>query len=111
MVTFPESSPPFISFRPEWTVNGALLKTPDGRAARLRQSAFTWVAGAWQARVTILPVEASAHLETLEIQVRITADTLRRWSNVGINPFLEACAQLEEFWRVHTRDAGQLTWL
>jgi hypothetical protein len=112
MVIFPESSPAFLSTRPEWTVNGALLKTPDGRAARVSQTAFSWIAGAWQTIVTILPIEATEHLATLHIKVRVTPDTLRRWRDVGINPFLEACAQLEEFWRGRrSREAADLTWL
>lgn len=111
VVIFPESSQAFLSSRPEWTVNGALLKTSDGRAARVTQSTFIWVDGAWEATVTILPIEASQGTRTLELKVRVTPDTLRRWHDVGINPFLEASAQLQEFWRTAKPKAGQLTWL
>jgi hypothetical protein len=112
VVIFPDSSPAFLSSRPEWTVNGALLKTPDGRAARVTQSAFIWVDGAWEATVTILPIEASPDTQTIEVTARVTPDTLRRWHDVAINPFLEACAQLEEFWRTKkSAPAASLTWL
>ena len=111
-VFLPDSSSAFLSSPPAWTVNGALLQTPDGRAARVTQRPFTWVDGAWDTTVTILPVEASTDARTLEVRVRITPDTLRRWSDVGINPFLEACAQLEEYWRTaKSTDFARLTWL
>jgi len=112
LLTFSDSSQAFLSSRPEWTVNGALLKAPDGRAARVTQSSFAWVDGAWEATVTILPVEAPKGTGTVEVQVRVTPDTLRRWNDVGINPFLEACAQLQEYWRTaKTPKAAHLTWL
>jgi hypothetical protein len=107
-----ESRHAFLSSRPQWTVNGALLKTADGRAARLAQTPFVWVAGAWEAMVTILPIEPTGDARSLEIQVCVTTDTLRRWTEIGINPFLEACAQLEEYWRTaRPFDGAQLTWL
>lgn len=107
------STSPFLSSRPEWTVNGALLNVPDGRAARVTQSPFLWVDGAWEALVTILPIEASEGLQTQEVQVRVTPDTLRRWNEVGINPFLEACAQLRDYWCAYSTPARPqlLTWL
>lgn len=93
-------------------MNGALLKTPDGRAARVTQSTFIWVDGAWEATVMILPIEASHGARTLEVKARVTPDTLRRWYDIGINPFLEACAQLQEFWRTAKPvQAASLTWL
>lgn len=112
MVIFPDSSQAFLSSRPEWTLNGALLKTDDGRAARVAQSAFAWAAGAWEATVTILPIEAPQGTRTLEVKARVSPDTLRRWQDVGINPFLEACAQLQEYWRTaRPSKADNLTWL
>jgi hypothetical protein len=112
VVIFPDSSQAFLSSRPEWTVNGALLKTPDGRAARVTQGTFLWVDGAWEATVTILPIEASQGSRTVEVKARVTPDTLRRWNGVGINPFLEACAQLQEFWRTaKSPEPESLTWL
>jgi hypothetical protein len=103
LVTFGEPSHAFLSSRPEWTVNGALLKTADGRAARVTQRPFVWAAGGWEAAVTLLPIEAMGDACSLEVRLRVTTDTLRRWAAIGINPFLEACAQLEEFWRTARR--------
>jgi hypothetical protein len=108
---FPDSSQSFLSSRPEWTVNGALLKTADGKAARLTQSPFVWSDGAWEAIVTILPIEAPQGTRTLEVKARVTPDTLRRWQDVSINPFLEACAQLQEYWRRARATGDSLTWL
>jgi hypothetical protein len=112
VVTLSDSAPAFLSSRPEWTVNGALLKASDGRAARLTQTPFVWIDGAWETTITILPIEATEGTRTREVKVRVTPDTLRRWSDVGINPFLEACAQVQEHWRSPRRaDAAHLTWL
>jgi hypothetical protein len=112
VVIFPDSSQAFVSSRPLWTVNGALLKTSDGRAARVMQTAFLWVDGAWEAIVTILPIEATPRSGSVEVKVRVTPDTLRRWTEVGINPFLEACAQLQELWRTgNPIRVPSLTWL
>jgi hypothetical protein len=30
------------------------------------------------------------------LTLRIASDTVRRWKDIGINPFLEACAQMKE---------------
>jgi hypothetical protein len=112
LMTFGESTHAFLSSRPEWTVNGALLKTPDGRAARVTQSPFVWAAGGWEAAVTVLPIEAMGDACSLDVRMRVTTDTLRRWAAIGINPFLEACAQLEEYWRTaKPLDDTQLTLL
>ena len=68
--------------------------------------------GAWEAQVTIYPIEPTEGMNTLLLRARITSDTLRRWSTVGINPFLEACAQLQEHWRLSEKNKnGTLTWL
>jgi hypothetical protein len=111
VVTFSESQS-FLASRPEWTVNQALLKMTDGAAVRLTQTPFVWVEGAWEADVTLTPIEAADDEESAEVKVRVTPDTLRRWSEVEINPFLEACAQLQEHWR-RTRPGIKetLTWL
>lgn len=113
MVIYPDATPqPFVASRPEWTVNGALLKTAREDAARVIQSPFYWKEGAWEADVTIFPVEAAEGMSTVTLKVRVTPDTLRRWKDVGINPFLEACAQLQEYWRrARPADADTLTWL
>lgn len=113
MRTFGDATDAFLAARPEWTVNGALLKTSGGRAARVTQTPFSWLSGGWESRVTILPVEPVGDAKTIEIKVRVTPDTLRRWAEVGINPYLEACAQLEEYWRTagSESDDAELIWL
>lgn len=89
----------FISSRPEWTLNEVLITTPDEQAARLVQTPFAWTDGAWTAEVSIVPIEATNGTQTLVMNVRVTPDTLRRWKDVGINPFIEARAQVQESWR------------
>jgi hypothetical protein len=112
VVSFSESKQFFLATRPEWTCRGALLKTSDGLAARVEQAPFVWVDGAWEADVTILPVEAAPGMRTITLKARITPDTLRRWADIGINPFIEACAQLQDHWRRAKPDAQDtLTWL
>jgi hypothetical protein len=111
VVTFSESES-FLSSLPEWTVNQALLKLADGSAVRLLQTPFTWLDGAWEAEVTLTPIEAAEGVESAQVTVRVTPTTLRRWSEVGINPFLEACAQLQEYWRTARPGLREtLTWL
>jgi hypothetical protein len=102
----------FLSSRPEWTVNQALLKLADGNAVRLSQTPFVWSEGAWEADVTLTPIEAPPGVESTYVKVRVTPGTLRRWSEVGINPFVEACAQLQEYWRSARPGLQEtLTWL
>ena len=110
-MSFSESQS-FLASRPEWTVNEALLKLPDGNAIRLLQSPFVWVDGAWEADVTMTPIEPPPGVSSTLVKVRVTPSTLRRWSEVGINPFLEACAQLREYWRTAKPGLNEtLTWL
>jgi hypothetical protein len=111
VVTFSESES-FLASRPEWTVNAALLKLEDGSAVRLSQTAFVWNEGAWEADVTLTPIEAPEGVQSAQVKVRVTPNTLRRWSEVEINPFIEACAQLQEHWRRARADIIEtLTWL
>jgi hypothetical protein len=100
-----------LTSRPEWTLDGALLRTEQG-VARLEQGPFLWINGAWEADVSIAPVEPAPDMQTIMLKVRVTPDTLRRWQSVGINPFIEACAQVEEYWRDAATDRIEtLTWL
>jgi hypothetical protein len=109
---FSESKQAFLATRPEWTCRGALLKTADGLAARVEQTPFMWVDGAWEAEVTIMPVEAGPGMQTITLKARITPDTLRRWADMAINPFIEACAQLQDHWRRAKRESQDtVTWL
>jgi hypothetical protein len=102
----------FLASRPEWTVNQALLKLKDGNAVRLSQTPFVWNEGAWEADVTLTPIEAPEGVQSAQVKVRATPDTLRRWAELGINPFLEGCAQLQEHWgRARPDIIETLTWL
>ena len=97
----------FLSLRPEWSLNGALLKRSDDNTARLTQTPFVWMDGAWETHVSIEPIAPSEGLHAVTLRARVKPDTLRRWAQVGINPFLEACAQLQEHWRrahLHARE-------
>ena len=101
-----------MASRPEWTVNQALLKNADGTAVRLLQTPFVWNEGAWEADVTLTPIEAAEGVQSAQVKVRVTPGTLRRWIDVGINPFIEACAQLQEHWRrARPGIVDTLTWL
>jgi hypothetical protein len=112
VVSFPDFSQAFHTSRPEWTCTGALLKTPRGKTGRVDQTPFMWVDAAWESDVTIVPIEPDEGTNTITLRVRVTPDTLRRWGTVGINPFLEACAQLQEYWAYpKPREQNTLTWL
>lgn len=85
---------------------------PDGGAVRLSQTAFVWMEGAWETEVTMTPIEAPEGVQSARVKARVTPDTLRRWNEVGINPFIEACAQLQDHWRRAKPGAIEtLTWL
>lgn len=110
-VICPDSSAAFMGTRPGWTCSGALLQC-EVESARVAQTPFRWVNGAWQAEVTIHPIEPQRGRSSVTLTARVTPDTLRRWASVGINPFLEARAQLQDHWR-RTRVSVEatLTWL
>jgi hypothetical protein len=111
VVTF-SGSESFLASRPSWTLNDALLKLEDQSAVRLSQTPFVWNEGAWEADVMLTPIEAPEGVQSLAVRVRVTPTTLRRWSEVGINPFIEACAQLQEHWRRGRPGVVEtLTWL
>ena len=61
----------------------------------LEQTAFHWVDGIWEADVVIQRI-GRPDLVPHQLTLRIASDTVRRWKDIGINPFLEACAQLKE---------------
>jgi hypothetical protein len=85
----------FLALRPEWTLAGATLSCGTSGDVSFEQTPFRWIDGIWEAVVAIQRTgrpEAVPHQLTL----RITSDTLRRWKDIGINPFLEACAQIRE---------------
>jgi hypothetical protein len=92
----------FLSVRPEWTLAGAIVSFTYGPNQTVEQSAFRLVDGFWEAEAVLRCDDADDRPAT-RVVLRVTPDTLRRWKEVGINPFLEACAQLQEHLRFHTR--------
>jgi hypothetical protein len=87
------SSNAFIAMRPSWTLAGSVLPLTDGEA-HLDQTAFRWIDGVWEADVVVrrdVPQVPWHH-----VTLRIASDTVRRWTELGINPFIEASAQLKE---------------
>lgn len=106
MVVF-EPTGLFVALRPQWTLQGALLETPDGRTARVVEDRpFEFFDGAWQATLNVIPIEPTDGMQTLPVIIRVTNDTTRRWKDVGINPFVEACAQLRDHWRTMLEGGG-----
>jgi hypothetical protein len=91
----------FLSSRPEWTIQGACINAADKTELHVTQGTFFWFEGAWQADVTVLAKGSEEGTEPLRLVLRISPDTLRRWREVSINPFVEACAQLRD----HIRSA------
>lgn len=79
--------------RPSWTLAGSVVELPDGEA-HLDQSAFRWIDGVWEAEVLVR--RDVPHVPWHQVTLRIASDTVRRWTEVGINPFIEAVAQLKE---------------
>ena len=95
----------FLTSRPEWTLEGALLKSGESTLA-VEQPPFRWTDGLWEAEAV---VNGTNHNKTpTRVVLRVSPETLRRWKDLEINPFLEACAQLEEYLRIQTRH-GHLT--
>jgi hypothetical protein len=97
-----EPSGTFLASRPEWTLVGAVVG-----AFTIDHAPFRWIEGLWETE-TVLTKPHQNGAQPTRVVLRISPDTLRRWKDVGINPFLEACAQLEEYLRIPTRH-GHLT--
>jgi hypothetical protein len=85
----------FLALRPEWTLAGATLSCGAGGDVSLEQTAFHWVDGIWEADV-VIQRSATPDAVPHQVTLRIASDTVRRWKDIGINPFLEACAQIQE---------------
>ena len=95
IVTFlSESSSAFLASRPEWTLVGAVVGSGEG-AFTIDHTPFRWIDGLWETETVVTKPNRNGAPPT-RVVLRISPDTLRRWKDVGINPFLEACAQLEE---------------
>jgi hypothetical protein len=89
----------YLASRPEWTLHAAGLNARDGSLARVEQpNGFHWADLAWQSEVVIRHLGDRAGETPVITVVRVTPDTLRRWKEVSINPFIEACAQLRDHW-------------
>ena len=96
-----DSSGSFLSPRPEWTLAGVAVPMRGGPNPTVEQSTFRLVNGFWEADV-VLRSDGPEEPPT-RVVLRVTPDTLRCWKEVGINPFLEACAQLKEHLRNRAR--------
>jgi len=92
----------FLAVRPEWTLAGAVVTFGYGSNQTVEQSAFRLVDGFWVAEA-VLRCDDSDDSPPTRVVLRVTPDTLRWWKEAGINPFLEAWAQLQEHLRFHTR--------
>ena len=92
----------FLSARPEWTLAGAVVPSRDGPNHTIEQTAFRLVNGFWEAEA-VLRCDDPDDSPPTRVVLRVTPDTLRWWKEAGINPFLEACAQLREHLRRHAR--------
>jgi hypothetical protein len=100
----------FLGMFPQWTLAGAVLAV--GKAARdwvVDQRPFHWAHGVCETEVTVRPVDETDTIPH-RIVMRITPDTVRGWREIGINPFIEACAQLKEHLGGN-RPTGELTLL
>ena len=92
MLSLDANSNAFIAMRPSWTLAGSVMSLANSEA-HLDQTAFRWVDGIWEAQVVVRP--DAPHVPWQHVTLRIASDTVRRWSELGINPFIEASAQLK----------------
>ena len=102
-MTFLADSPNgFLTAPPQWSLAGAVLQCADGQQATLSQTPFRWVEGFWESETVVSRGESNGN-ESTRVVLRISPETLRRWKEVAIDPFIEACAQLEEHLRRPSR--------
>jgi hypothetical protein len=94
VLSFDATPNAFLTMRPVWTLAGAAL-TVAGKDLSLDQTAFRWIDGVWEADVAVCHAE-NGDGPWHRLTLRIASDTARRWHEAGINPFIEACAQLKE---------------
>ena len=97
MIYLADSSNAFICSRPDWTLEDATVPGPTGDVHRIEQRPFYWANGVWEAEVLVHPRDSRLSLQ--RALMRITPETLRRWKDVGIDPLVEACAQLRDHLR------------
>jgi hypothetical protein len=97
---FLEGSPrAFLGRRPEWTLDGACVENDSRPQWNIDQRPFHWADGVWEAQVIATARDQSEAGDSRRVILRIAPDTVRRWKEIGINPFLEACAQLKDHLR------------
>ena len=94
VVSLEANSSSFLALRPEWTLTGAMLECGTRGDFTLDQRPFRWLEGVWEADVVVTPADPDTVPHQLKL--RIESETVRRWKDIGINPFLEACAQIRE---------------
>lgn len=101
-MTFIDDPHPFIPARPEWTLSGVILTCGESDDLSVDQTPFRWVEGVWETETVVTNPHHPSN-EPTRVILRISPETMRRWRDAGINPFLEACAQLEEHLRMSAR--------
>jgi hypothetical protein len=97
VIYFADAGRSFLTTPPDWTISDRSVIWPDGEPGRIEQRPFHWVNGVWEAEVMIHRRDAlrASH----RALVRVVPDTLRRWKEIGIDPHVEACAQLRDHLR------------
>jgi hypothetical protein len=95
VIYFADSPGAFLGTRPDWTLDEASVEWLDGSVVRLSQEPFRWARGVWETEVVVTHPGAAA----TQLLIRIEPITLRRWKEIGINPVVEAWAQLRDHLR------------
>jgi hypothetical protein len=88
-------------------LTGAFVSCGNGADVRVEQTPFRWVEGVWETE-TVATGPSLGDTAPTRVILRVSPDTLRRWKELSINPFVEACAQLGEHLRQSSRH-GHLT--
>ena len=109
-VIFLEGSPrAFLGKRPDWTLAGANIQNGSAAHWSIDQRPFQWSDGIWETQVVATPGDQLT-AEVRRVLVRIAPETMRRWQDVGIDPLVEACAQLSDH-LCHKAAPGEMTLL
>jgi hypothetical protein len=87
----------FLGSPPDWMLTDKTICWPDGDTGRVDQRPFHWANGTWEAEVVIH--RGNSTQRSHRALIRIAPETLRRWKDVGIDPQLEACAQIRDHLR------------
>ncbi|HXG89544.1 MAG TPA: hypothetical protein VNJ02_14540 [Vicinamibacterales bacterium] len=83
----------FLSAPPVWSLAGKQLACADLDDAVLEQHPFRWSHGMWESETRVIRPDG---VPTHVVRLRIARETLRRWREAGIDPAVEACAQLTD---------------